>query len=277
MKEVFEEHHSGERYGYVTEVETDSAYKQVLLSAGALDGSPIDTAWVSPMQARAIAEALIRAADEVETLAHTGRPSRAPMRIASAAAFVTTLAALGFVVAPDAQAPEYPLLKDVVSAPVMTPSPNSPSPYKPEPQPATHTDRDEERKTLTPSPSPTIAKPSSTPATKRPGKTPADIRISFYRDCTGDPQPCIDAGSLTMYAGHILAGHNYDGYAWLSRVPVGRTVRVISGPLAGTYRVYGHQYIDRQGGAIPTFSGGPDLVLQTCEGDGTGFSLLRRV
>ncbi|MEU3729944.1 hypothetical protein AB0E81_11125 [Streptomyces sp. NPDC033538] len=205
------------------------------------------------------------------------RPSRAPMRIASAAAFVTTLAAFGVVLAPDADAPDYPRLSDVVTAPVVTPSPNSPSPYRPEPREPRKTTRNEERNTLTPTPSPTVVKPSKTPATKRPiTKPPADIRISFYRDCTGHAQQCIDAGTLTMYAGKILAGHNYDGYQWLSRVPVGRTVRVISGPLAGTYKVYGHRYIDRQGGKIPAFRGSPALVLQTCEGEGTGFSLLRR-
>jgi hypothetical protein len=80
-----------------------------------------------------------------------------------------------------------------------------------------------------------------------------------------------------MYAGRILAGHNYMGYQWLSRVPVGRTVRVVSGPLAGTYRVYSHLTINRQGGSIPAFPGSPALVLQTCEGSGTGFSLLHRV
>ncbi|AKZ59214.1 exported protein of unknown function [Streptomyces ambofaciens ATCC 23877] len=206
------------------------------------------------------------------------RPSRLPFRAAVVTASAATVAALAFTIAPDAQAPDYPRLSDVVSAPVVTPSPNSPSPYRPEPREPRQTTRDEPRKTLTPTPSPTVAKPSKTPAVKRPiAKPPADIRISFYRDCTGHAQQCIDAGTLTMYAGKILAGHNYDGYQWLSRVPVGRTVRVISGPLAGTYRVYGHQYIDRQGGKIPAFSGGPDLVLQTCEGEGTGFSLLRRV
>jgi hypothetical protein len=80
-----------------------------------------------------------------------------------------------------------------------------------------------------------------------------------------------------MYAGNILAGHNYMGYSWLATVPVGRTVRVISGPLAGTYKVYGHLRINRQGGSIPAFPGSPALVLQTCEGSGTGFSLLHRV
>ncbi|PPS86471.1 hypothetical protein [Streptomyces sp. MH60] len=204
------------------------------------------------------------------------KPSRLPFRAAVLTASVATVAALAFTIAPDAQAPASPLLKDVGTAPVVTPSPNSPSPFRPEPREPRQTTRDEERKTLTPTPSPTVVKPSKKPAVKRPGKAPADIRVSFYRDCTGHAQECIDAGTLTMYAGRILAGHNYQGYQWLSRVPVGRTVRVISGPLAGTYKVYGHLRINRQGGKIPGFVGNPALVLQSCEGNGTGFSLLRR-
>jgi hypothetical protein len=210
-----------------------------------------------------------------QALARTGRPHAIPAAIVGAC--VAATAAVGFICAPDAQAPTYPLLRDVSSANVAAPSPASPSPYRPEPR-TRPTTRDEERATLTPSPSPSVARPSTTPATKRPIATPpADIRISFYRDCTGHAQQCIDAGSLTMYAGNILAGHNYMGYQWLSRVPVGRMVRVISGPLAGTYEVYGHLTINRQGGTIPSFAGSPDLVLQSCEGSGTGFSLLRRV
>ncbi|MFB7114096.1 hypothetical protein [Streptomyces sp. NPDC056291] len=212
-----------------------------------------------------------------EPLARTGRPSRLPYRLAVGTACAVTVTALGVTLAPTPQAPAYPLLSDVVTAPVVTPSPVSPQPYRPEPRPAPHTTREGVRETLTPSPSATIARPSTTPTRKHPIATPpADIRISFYRNCSGNPQPCIDAGSLTMYAGRILAGHNFDGYQWLSRVPVGRTVRVISGPLAGTYTVYGHLTIGRQGGSIPAFPGSPALVLQTCEGSGTGFSLLHR-
>lgn len=207
-------------------------------------------------------------------LAHTGRPSRLPFRTAVVAASVATVAALGAVVYPNPEAPGYPALSDVVTAPVVTPTPVKPQPYRPTPRPSTHTTREGDREALTQH----LVTQSTRPATRRPvAKPPADIRVSFYRDCTGNPQPCIDAGSLTFYAGRILAGHNYMGYQWLSRVPVGRTVRVISGPLAGTYRVYGHLTIGRQGGSIPAFAGSPDLVLQSCEGSGTGFSLLHRV
>ncbi|MGH6978005.1 MAG: hypothetical protein ACRED4_01730 [Brevundimonas sp.] len=98
--------------------------------------------------------------------------------------------------------------------------------------------------------------------------------------CQSNPQPCIDRGSLTLYGSDygpgILAGHNYDGFQWMSRLPVGRTVVVSSGPVAGTYRVTGHMRLNRQSGALPSF-GSADLVLQSCEGSGTGFSLLARV
>jgi hypothetical protein len=208
------------------------------------------------------------------------KPSRTPLLGGLALAAVATAAAMSTVlsVATDAQAPDGPFLSDVVTAPVVTPSPTRMTPYRPEPRPTSHTTREGVRKTLTPHPSASLATPSTRPRTKHPiPKAPADIRVTYYRNCSAAPQPCIDAGALTMYAGNILAGHNYMGYSWLATVPVGRTVRVISGPLAGTYKVYGHLRINRQGGSIPAFPGSPALVLQTCEGSGTGFSLLHRV
>ncbi|MEV4972014.1 hypothetical protein [Streptomyces scopuliridis] len=205
-----------------------------------------------------------------ETLAYTGRSSRLPIRAAVVTASIATVAALSVVLSTEADAPSLR----------MTPMPFVSSagpvePYLPEPREPSLTSRQGARAGLTSREE--IAKPSVTPATRNAIATPpADIRISFYKDCTGHAQNCIDDGHLTMYGGRILAGHNYMGYQWLSRVPVGRTVRVISGPLAGTYRVYGHMRLSRQGGAIPSF-GGAELVLQSCEGSGTGFSLLKRV
>lgn len=206
-----------------------------------------------------------------EELAVTGRPSRAPLRVAAGAAFAFTSVALAAV-----------LSQGGGNEPVMTPAPyfsvtsSGIQSYRPtpEPRPTSLTSRQGLRTALAKE---GIASPSTMPATSHPIPVPpADIRISFYTDCTGHAQRCIDEGTLTMYAGRILAGHNHDGYQWLSRVPVGRTVHVISGPLAGTYDVYGRLRIDRQGGEIPEFDGAPDLVLQTCEGSGTGFTLLRR-
>ncbi|MGP3750835.1 hypothetical protein [Streptomyces sp. IBSNAI001] len=207
-----------------------------------------------------------------EELAVTGRPSKMPLRVATGTAFAVTALALVAVLSPPADAPEAPALAPV---PYFSVTSDGIKPYRPtvEPRPSSHTTRAGERKALTKE---SIARPSSTPAAPHPIATPpADIRITYYTDCTGHAQECIDEGTLTMYGGRILAGHNFDGYQWLSRVPVGRTVRVIRGPLAGTYEVYGHQRVNRQGGEIPEFDGAPDLVLQTCEGAGTGFTLLR--
>ncbi|MFF3140849.1 hypothetical protein ACFVRU_03695 [Streptomyces sp. NPDC057927] len=223
---------------------------------------------------------MVYGAGTVQQLARTGRPSRTPLVGAVALAAVATAAALSTVlsVATDAQAPDGPYLSDVTTAPVVTPSPTRMTPYRPEPRPTTRTTREGVRETLTPSHPVRLVTSSTTPPTAHPiPEAPADIRITFYRSCNANPQPCVDAGGLTMYAGNILAGHNFKGYQWLSRVPVGRTVRVISGPLAGTYKVYGHLRLNHQGGAVPSFAGAPALVLQTCEGSGTGFSLLHRV
>lgn len=111
-----------------------------------------------------------------------------------------------------------------------------------------------------------------------------EIVISGYVDCSGNPQPCIDAGSLTYYAGNwsngewsqLIAGHDYMGYAWLNSVPTGTIVEVQGGPASGTYRVYDHMSLGRQGGDMPRFNGA-DLVLQSCQGSGTGFSLLEEL
>lgn len=102
------------------------------------------------------------------------------------------------------------------------------------------------------------------------------ITVSSYAWCPGSAQSCIDAGRLTGYNGKYLAGHNYMGYQWLPRVAEGTTVRVTTGPLTGTYRVYGHLRLTRQGGSFPN-TAGADLVMQSCEGSGTGFSLARRI
>lgn len=132
----------------------------------------------------------------------------------------------------------------------------------------------------TPAPERKTVPPKAPEARTQPLK-PSAVHISGYRDCTGNPQPCIDQGrGLTLYGRdvgvNILAAHNHHGYQWLSRVPLGRRVLVSSGPLAGTYRVTGHLRLNRQSGSIPSF-GGADLVLQSCEGSGTGFSLLHRI
>lgn len=146
-----------------------------------------------------------------------------------------------------------------------------------------HMDRSGSRAPLlaTPIPSESVAGQTAKHTRTRPEPArsfmESAIVISIYKDCSGHPQRCIDAGTLTFYGGRILAGHNYMGYTWLARVATGELVRVNGGPADGTYRVYGHRWLNRQGGAIPDFGERAALVLQTCVGSGTGFSLLERV
>lgn len=125
--------------------------------------------------------------------------------------------------------------------------------------------------------------PKTSPSAVRSAPKTSSIvtTIRSYRDCRGFAQSCINQGYLTWYypGAPTLAGHNYMGYQWLSRLPIGRTVKVTSGPLKGTYRVYDHAWSKRAkaGGKFPAKAERAALVLQTCEPNGTGYSLLRRV
>lgn len=93
-------------------------------------------------------------------------------------------------------------------------------------------------------------------------------------------QAAVDEGGLVTWMTEpacLLAGHDYAGWAWMSEVPTGTRVEVTTGPCAGTYEVYGHRWQGTRGGAVPAWVGGVDLVLQTCEPIGSGFTLARRV
>lgn len=70
------------------------------------------------------------------------RPSRTPFRAAVVAASALTVAALAVVVYPNPQAPAYPTLSEVASAPVVTPGERA----------GTDTNRGGERVTLAPLP-----------------------------------------------------------------------------------------------------------------------------
>jgi hypothetical protein len=110
---------------------------------------------------------------------------------------------------------------------------------------------------------------SSAPA----GKT---ITISRYTNAPGS-QAAIDKCQLVLWSSspNWLAGHNWCGYQWMAYVKTGTTVVVSSGAAQGTYVVYDHMRLGRQSGAMPSTSA--DLVLQTCVGNGTGLTFLRRV
>ena len=100
--------------------------------------------------------------------------------------------------------------------------------------------------------------------------------ISRYVDAPGS-QKAVDGCNLVLWthAPLWLAAHNYCGYQWLAYVPTGSTVTVTKGAARGTYVVTGHLRLSRQSGTLPKIAA--DLVLQTCVGNGTGLTLLRRV
>ena len=123
----------------------------------------------------------------------------------------------------------------------------------------------------TPAPSPARPKP----APKKIADTSGDVTISHYVDKPGS-QAAIDKCNLVLWTHSPmwLAGHNWCGWQWMAYVPTGTTVTVTQGLAAGTYVVTGHKTLSRQSGALPSLTA--DLVLQTCVGDGTGLTLLKR-
>lgn len=162
------------------------------------------------------------------------------------------------------------------TVPVVTPKPKvSVSPSK---RPA-ESKRTQTRESASPTPSASRSAPKRQ-VTRERQTTERVTYISGYTFCgssAGEAQPCIDNGSLVLYypAGvTTLGGHNYKGWYWMDDLPVGRKVVIQSGKLAGTYRVYGNGYSTNK--MFPANGKGADVALQTCEGEGIGFSFLRR-
>ena len=124
--------------------------------------------------------------------------------------------------------------------------------------------------------------PKASPSASRSASSSSEsvTYINGYSFCgasAGAAQPCIDKGGLVLYypAGvTTLAGHDYMGWSWMDDLPVGRKVVIKSGSLAGTYRVYGNGFSTNK--MFPANGKGADVALQTCEGNGIGFSFLRR-
>ena len=158
------------------------------------------------------------------------------------------------------KAPTKPA-KPKTSAPALKPTPVAPKPVQ-TPQ------------KVNPTPS---VKPAPKPTWKPKPIAPSTFTIGGYKQCGADYQACIDAGGVTLYAGNILAGHDYMGFAWAyTQTKVGTIIRINSGAYAGTYKVAGKSWINRQSGSIPGFVRNYPLVLQTCYKNGTGFALLVR-
>lgn len=171
------------------------------------------------------------------------------------------------------------------TAPVVTPSPEigtATSRPKSSESASGKIDKHERKKTRESTESAPSASPSAVreQATSKRQTTERVTYISGYSFCgrsAGEAQPCIDQGGLVLYypAGvTTLGGHDYKGWAWLDDLPVGRKVVIQSGGLRGTYRVYGNGFSTNK--MFPESGKGADVALQTCEGNGIGFSFLRR-
>ena len=139
-----------------------------------------------------------------------------------------------------------------------------------------------------PKPKPKAPPVRKLPLAKKPAPKPVrpvykTTTINGYRYCGPSPaqaQPCIDQGSLVLYyptSVPVLGGHDYKGWYWLDDLPTGRTVKILSGKLAGTYQVYAHGSVPKKGGRYPASGAGADVALQTCEGSRIEFSFLKRV
>ncbi len=138
--------------------------------------------------------------------------------------------------------------------------------------PARATTKPTASKPAQPKPKPAAVAPTSTKSSS----TLKPITISRYTNAPGS-QAAINDCQLVLWTTRPmwLAAHNHCGYQWLATVPTGTVVTVTTGVAAGTYVVTGHIRLARQSGSLPAPKA--DLVLQTCVGTGTGFTLARRV
>lgn len=113
---------------------------------------------------------------------------------------------------------------------------------------------------------------------KKPAKVTYIKGYVFCGRAAKTAQKCVDKGKLTLYYPSgvaTLSGHNYMGWYWLDDLPNGRVVKIQSGSLKGTYKVYSHAKVyDKK---FPKSGRGAAVALQTCVGKGIGFSFLRRV
>lgn len=84
------------------------------------------------------------------------------------------------------------------------------------------------------------------------------------------PTPTTDGPS-------VILGHDYCGFDRYNHLTNGTHVTIHGPDGASTYEVYAHHRISRNGGPVGDLFTEGDLILQSCEGDGIGFTYLRRV
>lgn len=130
-------------------------------------------------------------------------------------------------------------------------------------------------------PAPSSDKPSETASdkeTKRPKKE-SSSDISLCPRTAYGSQKAVDTGDLILWGDspwHV-AGHQDMGWDFLDAIPSGSTIKITCGPATGTYKAVGHKGVGYQGGYAPSWFNDYDLVLQTCAGSGTGFTVAQKV
>src|SRR5690606_38397100 len=94
-----------------------------------------------------------------------------------------------------------------------------------------------------------------------------------------EDQALVETGALVLWGtgpAHV-AGHDNMGWSWLDDIPTGTTTEITCGPATGTYKAVDHSGVSYQGGSAPGWFNNYDLVLQTCKGSGTGFTMAQRI
>lgn len=124
------------------------------------------------------------------------------------------------------------------------------------------------------------------PVKSEPGTVAGDdVQAIPVTDCDSDAQ--IDAlgyGAACHYTpvtvGTFVVGHDYLGNAWWNTIPEGTTVE-LTGSNAGLYEVVNRVMAPSRGsdlGPASDWACGDecDVILQTCQGNNTGFTWLRK-
>lgn len=131
----------------------------------------------------------------------------------------------------------------------------------------------------TPSPEPAPQPTRQQAPAPKPPAGPTTIKLAPVTALAD--QSVIDQGHLVtwwIYPPCVLAGHDTDGWHWLSSIATGTIVEVTTGPCVGRYQVVAHHWESTRGTALPDALLGYDLALQTCvRSGGTGFSLANRL
>lgn len=119
------------------------------------------------------------------------------------------------------------------------------------------------------------------PATKKVAAPTAPRAYDMWPVTALGSQATIDQGKLVTWMTSptcLLAGHDTEGWAYLSNIPTGSLLHVHTGPCAGDYRAVGHNWQQTKGGAVPAWMSNYALVTQSCTGStGMGFTEFQKI